>query len=271
MSIIRNLTAAPIELDDLGGITVPANGDFDLREEGTNDIANSIALSTAITAGDIVFLDGNTGLPLTQQESQTTQDNVSSTQPAITVQSNGVNVAGTPHNVLNFIGTGVSVVEGATTGTVDIDAFAGLSFTTIAGEQILTLMDTTRGTKKLSVEKVNYLYTKSSVSNGTYLYVGYLTSSIVGYVMPMNATIVGIALHVIDGNNTTIQYDLYVNGALHTSNLINGVSSAEIKNVVNTLDIDINQSDKLAMRGLRTSGSSSHTEVSLTLYIRLRG
>jgi len=269
MSIIRNLTASAIELDDLGGITIPASGDYDLTEESQNDIANSLDLSSGIASGDIIFLD-NAGNQLSQQESLNIQDNISATQPAITVQENGVNIAGTPHNVLNFTGNGISVVNTGD-GVVDIDAFSGLGFTVIDGEQILTLIDTSRSNKILSVEKMNYMLVEDRVTAGTYLDIGYLTNSDGGYVMPLNATIVGISLHVTDGNNTTIQYDLYVNGSLNTSNLISASTNGENKIQNNNLNIDLSSNDKIAMRGNRTSGSSTHRNVCVMLYVRWRG
>lgn len=270
MTIIRNLSVSDVPLSDLGGITVEASSDFDLNEESHNDIANSQDLNAAIAAGDVVFLD-NAGNQLTQQESLDTQNNISSTQPAITVQENGTNISGTPHNVLNFTGSGVSVVD-AGNGVANIDAFQGLAFTTIGGEQILTLVDASRSNKILSVEKMNYLMVENSVSNGTYLDVSYLTNTNSGYIMPLDGTIVGIALHKISGSSsTTMRYDLYVDGSLHTQNLITSNGSSEQKKQDNTLNIDLNANEKFIIRATRTAGSSTQTDVNIVLYIRWRG
>lgn len=100
MAVIRNLTASPIALNDLG-ITVPASGDYDLSLENDRDIRRSTDLSTQVTAGNIVFLDGQSNqLNITQ--SQDYLQHQSALISAVTVQQNGVNITGTPHNTLNF-------------------------------------------------------------------------------------------------------------------------------------------------------------------------
>ncbi len=270
MTVIRNLSAVDIALNDLSGITVEASSDYNLNEESHNDIANSQDLNAAIAAGDVVFLD-NAGIPLSQQESLNTQDNISATQPAIIIQENGVNLVGTPHNVLNFSGTGISVTD-AGAGVATIDAFKGLSTTIIGGEQILTTVDSTRANKILSVEKINLLLVEDSVSDGTYLDISYLTNTNGGYIIPLNATIVGLTLHKISGSSsTTMQYDLYVDGVLHTSNIVSSSGSSEEKKQDNALDIDLTANEKITIRGKRTAGSSTQTDVSIMLYIRWRG
>jgi len=59
--LIRNLTAAPIEINDLG-LTVAIGEDLDLKSETPNSIATSDDLIAFITAGDIVVLDPSDGV-----------------------------------------------------------------------------------------------------------------------------------------------------------------------------------------------------------------
>jgi len=273
MSIIRNLTANDIPLDDLNGITIEANSDYDLIVHPANDIATSLDLAAAFQSGNLVFLDP-AGNPLTPQESEELQKNISAVQPAIRVKKNNTDVATTPFNVINFKGTSANITPSAT-GTVDVDILPGVGFTTIDGQEILTMIDSSRSNKILSVEKVNYLFSKTTVSNGSYLYFGDITSSSAGYVIPMNATLVGISYHKRTGDNINMRYDLYVDGSSHFQGIIYGTGSSEEKISDNALDVDLIKNQKIAIRATQTSGggghNNSHYDVSITLYFRWRG
>jgi len=59
--LIRNLTAADIEINDLG-LTVEVGADLDLVPETPNSVAISTELMDRITAGDLVVLDPLTGV-----------------------------------------------------------------------------------------------------------------------------------------------------------------------------------------------------------------
>lgn len=117
MAIIRNKTASPIELSDLGGITLPAGVgsppvydlDLTLNEISADKIATSADLVTNLTTGDICFLDGQ-GFEMSISESLEAQASISSIVPAIFLQENGANVAGTPHSTIN-LGTNLSVTN----------------------------------------------------------------------------------------------------------------------------------------------------------------
>lgn len=268
MAIIRNLTVSDIAIDDLSGITILAASDYDLSEKSSKDIANSVNLNTLISAGSIVFIDGS-GTSLTLQESLDTQSNISSTQPAIIIQSNGVNVAGTPHNVFNFINSNASVVDGGN-GVADISTFPGLDFNTIGGQEILTLVDASRSNKKLSVEKINFLFSKSGVSDGTTLAINGISDSSVGYVIPFNATIVGITTHKIDGDDGIMNYDLLVNDTLRISAISSTLDGGEEKIQSNNINVDVLANDKIAIVGESSDGNITHDGVSLVLYIRWR-
>ena len=116
MTVIRNLTTSDIELSDLGGITVEALSDYDLKEESPTDIANSIELQNAINAGSIVYLDAN-GNPLTTEESLNVYKTAS--RHAIFIKKSGISITNTPHEVLNFISSGTTITDN-NDGSVDI-------------------------------------------------------------------------------------------------------------------------------------------------------
>jgi len=126
-AVIRNLTGGAIAIADLDGVTIPASSDLDLTalQISQTIIAASADLATQISAGNIVFLDGQ-GNAMTQQESEDTQANMSSVTPAVFLQDGGVNVAGTPHNTINF-GTNLTVADDGS-GKATITATGGASF-----------------------------------------------------------------------------------------------------------------------------------------------
>jgi len=129
MAIIRNITTGPsidVPVNDLG-ITVHIAEDFDLGKEPAEDVARSTDLPAAITADQLIYLDSQ-GNPLTKQESLDAQASISSTTPAIVLQDDGTNVAGTPHSKVNFAsnlsvtndGNGVATITAVGAGAADL-------------------------------------------------------------------------------------------------------------------------------------------------------
>jgi len=71
MAIIKNITTGPavnVELNDLAGITVLANSDYDLSIEPAEAVAGSQDLIAAIALGQLVYLNED-GTEMTQSES----------------------------------------------------------------------------------------------------------------------------------------------------------------------------------------------------------
>lgn len=273
MSIIRNLSASPVELKDLGGITVPANGDFDLREESQNDISNSLELQASITDGSIVFLDA-AGNALTQQDSLSVQDSVSATQPAFAFTSDGNGVAGNPFSEINFKDN--TTVVNATNG-VDVDFMSNVGINTrdIDGQDFIIFADVNRSNKILTVEKTTYMFQQNTVSAGTYLKVTKeVTNTKNGYNMPMKATIVGLASHIRNPNGRTGSYALYVNTTNVSGTLLSYSGNNEQKTVINNLNYDVVVGDVIKFRCTNISGggmSKNQYDISVIIYVRWRG
>lgn len=117
MATIRNLTVSDIELNDLSGIILPASSDRDITEIPDSIVRASVDLATEIAAGNIVFLDV-AGNPLSQSESENYLDNATNIISALTIQQNGVPIAGSPYNTLNFDDFVVIGDEGSGVATV---------------------------------------------------------------------------------------------------------------------------------------------------------
>lgn len=123
-AVIRNLTVGAIAIDDLDGLTILGSADLDLTtlQVPQTTIAASSDLLAEIVAGNIIFLDGQ-GNAMSQQESEDALANMSSVTPAVFLQNGGSNVAGTPHNTLNF-GDNLTVTDDGS-GKATIDASGG--------------------------------------------------------------------------------------------------------------------------------------------------
>jgi len=269
MSIIRNLSLSDVVLNDLGGVTVFASSDYDLKYENRMDITNSKDLNASITVGDIVFLD-NSGVQSSLQRSLNTQSAISPIQPPISTEEDGVAVAGTPHSILNFLNGNFT---GSSPGVINVDFGANLEINTSGGEQVLTVVDASRSSKKLSAEKVNYIFYKGSISDQTFLVYNYFTTAetIEGIVVPKNATIVGVSVLWLGGGpGSSFQYDLYVDKNLHTSNIFVTSGNNEQTYTDNTLDIDISADQKLQIRARNVGNGDPQNSVTANIFIRRR-
>lgn len=272
MAIIRNLTASDIALDDLSGITVEANSDYDLKEESQNDIANSQDLNSAISSGDIVFLDAQ-GNALSQQESLNTQDSVSAALPAFKLQTNDSTIPEGPFSTINFREN--ADATGGTKADVDFLQNVDIFKTTIGGQEMLAFNDPNRSNKILSVEKVPFLFVQSTISAGTWLKISKVTlNTTEGYIMPMNGTVVGLSSHLGNSNGRTGTYDLHFDNDGGTPTLITYSGSGEKRIFDNTLDYDFSAGQTLQFRCDTMDGhdmNRNQFDINVVLYVRWRG
>lgn len=154
-------------------------------------------------------------------------------------------------------------------GVADILGVGGLAVTTIGGQEVLTLVDTTRSNKVLSIETTAIAWSENNVNNNDWMQVGNANDALSGYVVPLNATIVKATMHTSDDNNNSKGVDLYIdtvnNGTLLSLTAVNGENEA----TDNTLDIDVNAGQKLRIRGDASNGRIDDTIV--TLWLKWRG
>lgn len=273
MTVIRNLSASGIELNDLGGIYIEAFSDYDLSEELHNDIANSQDLNAIIVSGDIVFIDAQ-GNQLTQQESLNIQNATSAISPSFTIYKQDTVVVGNPFSSMNF-GENISVVNNTPTVDIDFMTNLGISTSIIGGQEMLAFNDSTRTNKLLSIEKAKFLFVQATVSAGTYLKIGNQnTSSTEGYIMPFDGTVVGISSHIVDPNGRTGTYDMHFDNDAGTPTLITYSGNNEQKMFDNTLDYDILAGQTLQFRCDSISGggmNKNQYDINVVLYVRWRG
>lgn len=154
-------------------------------------------------------------------------------------------------------------------GTATLLGLGGLTVTTIGGQEVLTLEDTTRANKVLSIETTTLAWSENLVGNNDWIQVGNAVDALSGYVVPLNATIVKVAMHTEDDNNNSKGIDLYIdgvnNGNIAAFTAVNGEN--EVTDA--TLDIDVNAGQKLRLRGDASGGSIGDTVI--TVWLKWRG
>lgn len=154
-------------------------------------------------------------------------------------------------------------------GVLAISGLDGLAVTTIGGQEILTLVDTTRSNKVLSIQETAMTWSENRIGNNDWLQIGNANDADSGYIVPLNATIVRVTAHTENDNNNTKDIDLYIDaanqGAIATFTAVNGEN--EDSDV--TLNIDVTAGQKLRLRGGATGGSVEDTVV--TIWLKWRG
>jgi len=164
----------------------------------------------------------------------------------------------------NHAFTGQEVADGVST----MLGLGGITVTTINGQEVLTLVDTTRSNKVLSVGDTSVTWSENKVGNNDWLQIGGAVDALSGYLVPLNATIVKVTAHTADNKGNTKPINLYIDGSLNsTIGTFNGPSGEDDFRDV-TLNIDVNQDQKLRLRG-GTGGNIEDTVV--TIWLKWRG
>ena len=161
--------------------------------------------------------------------------------------------------------TGQNVAD----GVLNIAGLGGLAVTTIGGQEILTLVDTTRANKVLSIQETALTWSENRVGNNDWMQIGNANDADSGFIVPLDATIVRVTAHTENDNNNTKDIDLYIdaanNGAIATFTAVNGEN--EDSDV--TLNIDVNADQKLRLRGGATGGAVE--DIVVTIWLKWRG
>jgi len=248
-------------VDDLGIVNGVGAGTGILVGDGAGNYSNvSIAVDGvgALDGLAIANADGTAGNPtvgLDINGNAAAGEDLAATDKVI-----GYNVSGTANETF----TGQEVANGVST----ILGFGGLAVTTIGGQEVLTLIDTTRSNKVLSVCDTSVNWSENNVGNNDWLNIGGAVDALSGYIVPLNATIVKVTAHTADNNGNTKPIQLYIDGALDsTIGTFAGLAGEDSFEDV-TVNIDVIQGAKLRLRGA-TGGKIEDTVI--TLWLKWRG
>jgi len=161
--------------------------------------------------------------------------------------------------------TGQEVADGVST----ILGLTNMTITTINGQPVLTIVDSTRTDKVLSVETSVVTWSDNKLGNNDWVSVGNATDAKSGFVIPMDATIVHISAHTSDDNGITKDIVLYIDAV--DSGVIGTFSGVGGENAFNstTVNIDVNQNQNIRLRGGPTNGFVE--DIIISIWLKWRG
>jgi len=254
-------------------VTITASG---IATTGSNLSTTGASVFAGASARQLQFrtLIGGSGIELTVTASQITITASGLETTGSNIGSIGASVlVSTSARQLQFRTiVGASNINASTTASTINLSFGidGLNLTTVGGQVHLTLVDTTRANKVLSVAVVNYLYAETNVGNNDNIRIGEVPSASVGHIVPFDATIIGVEGLAVNDLGNAKAIDLFVNDVLNTSAIGTFAgASAESTFSDTTLNIDVSAGDKLQLFGDATGGIIEGVVV--TLYVKWRG
>lgn len=175
----------------------------------------------------------------------------------------GYNLDGTANEAF----TGQEIADGVATILAIPSSLAVTSIGPLEPQQILTLEDTTRANKILSIETTTIVFSENRIGNNDWVQVGNATDALSGYIVPMNATIVRASMTTSNANGNTKSIDLYIDG-VNNGALLSVTGAGEQTDRDNLLNIDVAQDAKLRLRG-GTGGNIEDTVI--TIWFKYRG
>ena len=151
-----------------------------------------------------------------------------------------------------------------------VTQITGLDITTINGQPMLTLEDTTRGNKILSVAEQTLTYAENQLGDQDWIRVANANDIDSGYVMDFDGTLVFATGHCENtGVGVSKDVRLFINGV---DNGVVGTLSggADVSFTSTTLDIDFSQGDKIRLRADNGAGGAIQDTI-VKLTVKWRG
>jgi len=149
---------------------------------------------------------------------------------------------------------------GAGGGTVP-----GMTISTINGQPVLTLEDTTRGNKILSVAEIPIVYAENKLGNNDWVEIGNANNADTAYIATFDGTIVSATAQCENVRNNDKNIHLYINNV--DQGPIGSLIGPTLDTFINTtIDINFNQSDSIRLRSKNgISGRIEDTVIKLVL------
>jgi hypothetical protein len=140
----------------------------------------------------------------------------------------------------------------------------GLTITTINTQPMLTLEDTTRANKVLSVAESNAIFSENKVNNLDWIQIGNANDADSGYIAEFDGTLVYATAHCEDTGANSKEIHFYIEGAdSATLGTLSGGANATFNN--STLNVDFDQGERLRVRAHDGAGGDIRdTVVKLT-------
>jgi hypothetical protein len=164
----------------------------------------------------------------------------------------------------------IAVDDGGTTERHSIDdvvdaALPGVSVTIIDGQPFVTLIDTTRGNKVLSVAEQPLMFSDKSLTDLEWIAIGDAVDADSSYIADFDGTVVYATGHCENTGGNSKEIHLYINGVDSvTLGTLSGGANATFNS--NTLNVNFSQDDRIRLRAHGVaSGRIEDTVIKITL------
>jgi hypothetical protein len=208
--------------------------------------------ATATSASELITFNG-TGISITSTNAGIGLDTVDFGMDISDLPAGAGPLAASDEIAINDGGT----TERHTISDVVEAALPGLTITIINGQPTLTLEDTTRANKILSISEQSLVYAENAVGEGAgddWLRIGNTNDIDSGYIMDFDGTLVYGTVHTENGTSGTKDFRLFINAVdngviVTTPAALNGTDENA------TLDIDFAQGDRIRIRADAGAGN----------------
>ncbi len=148
-------------------------------------------------------------------------------------------------------------------------SITGLTTTIINGHPMLTLEDTTRSDKVLTIAENVLLFAENKLADLDWINIANAQDAESGFIATFDGTVVNISAHCENTGANSKKIRLYING-VDTADLgdLLGGANATINDT--TLDIDFVQGDRIRLRAINGSGGNIQDTV-IKLTVKWRG
>ena len=143
----------------------------------------------------------------------------------------------------------------------------GLNVSTINGQPTLTLVDSARGDKILSVSENTFIFGERRLGSSDWLSIGEANSSRSSVVADYDGTIVGITVHCENTSGNDKDINLWVEeDEIETIATIDSVSgNINFTNVNTALNIDFSRGDRIRLKAGNQQGNVQDTVIKITV------
>ncbi len=183
------------------------------------------------------------------------------------VQDEGISLS-TAVTKFNFVGDGVIATEPVADEilvTIPGAGITGMALTVINGQPMLTVEDSTRSDKILSVGEQEFTWAENKLNDQDWIEIGKANDAETGFIADFDGTIVYGSAHCENTGASSKDVRIYID-AVDTALLgtLSGGANAEINNT--TLDVDFSQGQKIRLRAIDgVAGDIQDTVVKLTV------
>jgi len=154
-------------------------------------------------------------------------------------------------------------------GVATILGLPDLTLTTINGQPIITLEDTTRANKVLSIDSNELLFSENVLGHNDWIRMGQVSDADAGYIAPLDGTVVWATAHCENTNANNKDIHLYING-VDQGSLGSLTGGANVNFTNTTQNTDFNQGDRIRLRAVG-AGTSDIQDTVVSVHIKWRG